>query len=120
MKYLIARFMTLCAVALLCQPAFAAGLIHPINSGKSSAQHTKASPAPTVETVVQSKEDNGVLTTIGPDGTEYVIDTKNHLAFIRKSGIVLDSRMLDRPGQASTTLADTDSLEIIDGGSDHQ
>jgi hypothetical protein len=48
---------------------------------------------------IEYKEDraNGLFTTIGEDKTEYVIDVKKHMAFIRKDGRILHWKCLDMP-----------------------
>lgn len=55
---------------------------------------------------------SGVLTTVDQDGTEYVIDTKNHIAYIRKAGVIVDSMKSD--GTTAICLDDV----LAESGSD--
>ncbi len=52
---------------------------------------------------IQHTEDNGLLITVGTDGTEYICDMRHNIAFIRKDGVVIDQLQLGASDSPSST-----------------
>lgn len=83
-----------------------AGTLPSHSSPKAKAANSTAAKIKPVESAKATKSSNiryiekrekGLFITIDDDGTEYVIDNYNHLAMVRKDGIVLASQTLDTP-----------------------